>query len=755
MMMNHRIVSIIAAIGALWALAVPVQAQTYAEYPDSVRLDMLRNDSLLALADSVEAIPYHPLVRSRINLAARAYGDSIVLRWAPEDYVSWKYLNQTGYNLIRIGESGLDTLFYARKPLSKEQMLAKYPQSDSIAVMATEMMYSNKRMKYNQTRNMPGSIGAMVEMSEEQNMMFGFAVLFSEWRRDLANDMAMRFVDTNVKKGETYQYILHPTIHPEDSSIIFQPGFIEEIENTKYKPEPFDVQIRDSIVSFYQIDLFWEQGPYSSFEVERRGPSKQEEGLDGMAWERINENPFVPFQKDMPFQEETSLGDQVKAPGYYEYRIFAHDMFGDLTEASPVHRVKMGDLDPPIPPVVTFINIDRPDEDDPTVNVTAEVHFRKDSLEDDLTGFLPLYYNKQITGEEWKPLMKEPLQRTDTMTVIDVTGLRSGMMVIAAYDTAHNVSYSMPVMLRVEDMRGPAAPSNFFAFPHEDGRVELHWTAPDDIDIDYYQVVYANDTTHPWLFRNDEGIRDTMYVDSLALDVNQRYIYYKVRAIDFSTNEGDWTDILQVERPTMLKPTVAHLDSAWVDPKGIHMDWITGTDQQMAYHKVFRWKENEKERTLLAICDADSVKALNNVLHIDDTPPYDRKNKYYYAIESFNNSAISSDLSLAYMNYYEGPLVIDIKMTLEGTYDRDSHQTRIAWDLGEVPDYGPWYICIFRKPQGETNFQFHTSVAAEDRSYSDVLLQKGESAQYYILVQYEDGRRSKNSNVVTITAPAE
>ena len=203
--MNHRIVSLLAAIGALWALAVPVQAQTYAEYPDSVRLDMLRNDSLLALADSVEAIPYHPLVRSRINLAARAYGDSIVLRWAPEDYVSWKYLNQTGYNLLRIGESGLDTLFYARKPLSKEQMLAKYPQSDSIAVMATEMMYSNKRMKYNQTRNMPGSIGAMVEMSEEQNMMFGFAVLFSEWRRDLADDMAMRFVDTNVKKGATYE----------------------------------------------------------------------------------------------------------------------------------------------------------------------------------------------------------------------------------------------------------------------------------------------------------------------------------------------------------------------------------------------------------------------------------------------------------------------------------------------------------------------------------------------------------------------
>ena len=32
-----------------------------------------------------------PLVTSKIKLLTRTYGDSIVLRWAPEDYVSWKY----------------------------------------------------------------------------------------------------------------------------------------------------------------------------------------------------------------------------------------------------------------------------------------------------------------------------------------------------------------------------------------------------------------------------------------------------------------------------------------------------------------------------------------------------------------------------------------------------------------------------------------------------------------------------------------
>ena len=38
---------------------------------------------------------------SKISLLARTYGDSIVLRWAPEDYVSWKYLNRVGVNIYR------------------------------------------------------------------------------------------------------------------------------------------------------------------------------------------------------------------------------------------------------------------------------------------------------------------------------------------------------------------------------------------------------------------------------------------------------------------------------------------------------------------------------------------------------------------------------------------------------------------------------------------------------------------------------
>ena len=231
---------ILSTLAALLFLPIAVAAQEpLAEVPV---------DSVLEEVDSLENSNYRPLVRSKMNLMARAYGDSIVLRWAAEDFVSWRYLNEKGVNLLRISPDGLDTLAYAFKPLSKEQMLAKYTNpADSLAGMVAELTWGDGRTKPDQTRNRPGTMGALVELSEEQNMVFGMAVLITEWRRDLAEDLAMRFVDRGVKRGEHYQYILQPTVWDEDSILIFQPGFIQDIENSRYTPEPFDVTISDTI----------------------------------------------------------------------------------------------------------------------------------------------------------------------------------------------------------------------------------------------------------------------------------------------------------------------------------------------------------------------------------------------------------------------------------------------------------------------------------------------------------------------------
>ena len=509
-------------------------------------------DSVLEDIDSLENSNYRPLVRSKMNLMARAYGDSIVLRWAAEDFVSWRYLNEHGVNLLRMGPNGIDTLAYAFKPLSKEQMLAKYTNpADSLAGMVAELTWGDGRTKPDQTRNRPGTMGALVELSEEQNMVFGMAVLITEWRRDLAEDLAMRFVDRGVKRGEHYQYILQPTVWDEDSMLIFQPGFIQDLENTRYKPEPFDVTIRDSIVGTFEVDLEWDKRNYSSFEIERRlisplpgssasgssatsgagSSSKNPVGGGSSAateWHRANKLPFVPFLKDDQTRDIALFADFVHQPGTYEYRVRAHDAFGDLTEPSPSVRVEIGDRIPPAMPTVLHIEIDRSATD----RVFADITWETDTIDADLKGFLPIYHHQKFSGNSWMPLLNEDelALPTDTTCRVEVTGLPTGMLAVAAVDQSGNVRLSMPVQIRIEDMTPPPAPKNLRAEVNPDGRVILRWSAPSD-DIDYYQVAFANDTTHAWHIQSEAGLRDTLWTDTLALGVNQKYIYYKVRGV--------------------------------------------------------------------------------------------------------------------------------------------------------------------------------------------------------------------------------
>ena len=728
------------------------------------------------------------LVRSKIHLLARAYGDSIVLRWAPEDYVSWKYLNQTGYNLLRVSDGGFDTLAYALKPLSKEQMLAKYTNpADSLAAIVAQVTWGDNSQRIIQTRNQPGTMGALVEMSEDQNMMFGMAVLVSEWRRDLASDLAMRFVDRNVRQGQHYQYILQPTVWDPDSILIFQPGFIQDIENTRYTPEAFNVVISDSIVSPFQVNLEWPMHNYSSFEIERRLatasggfaagssvpaglPTDLPAGAASGDWQRVNSLPFVPFLKEDVAQTTALFADFVHEPGTYDYRVRAHDLFGDLTEPSPYITVVMGDRTPPSMPTVTRIDIDRTDSQ----RILAHIFWEKDTIEADLKGFMPLYYNRRLS-DQWLPLRtvgnmsnglrplgqdsilasNDIISPADTTCTVDVTGLSTGMLVVAAYDESGNIRHSMPVQIRIEDMVPPPAPQNLRADVETNGRVTLTWSAPSD-DVDYYQVAFANDTTHAWQFRSQAQLRDTVFVDSLALDVNQRYIYYKVHAIDYSTNEGDYSEVLRVERPTLMPPSVAHLDSAWVDPQGINMRWVAGRDEQMDHHLLWRRMDNEREWTLLARFDADSVKAAGDIISYCDTPPYNRNRRYLYAVESLNSSDISSGLSLAYSVKRRPPLNVHCTITLTGAYVKDTEgsECRLAWEVSglDAADDQDYYFSVYRQAPGDDLFRFVTTTRKDEQQYEDIRLHPGEQASYYVKLLTRDGRESSASNVVTITA---
>ena len=285
---------------------------------------------------------------SRIHLLARTYGDSIVLRWAAEDYVSWQYLNTVGVNIIRMPifdkppkkveeMMRLDTLAYRLKPATLEQWRSKYPESDSVAAVAMGTLYSEGGFTQEQSRHGVGEMGALLDVHSDQQFRFGMAVLASEWRKDVAEDLAMRFVDKNVKKGEKYQYIVRPAEFDSTGHLQFRVGYIEEIENKKYVAEPYEAVMGDSVVGINQLRVWWEQTDrFSSFDIHRRAMGESE-------WTKLNDNPFVMMRDLNDEGLDNFINDNVTA-GTYEYRISGYDAFGDLVEATNYHVATMPDL---------------------------------------------------------------------------------------------------------------------------------------------------------------------------------------------------------------------------------------------------------------------------------------------------------------------------------------------------------------------------------------------------------------------------
>jgi hypothetical protein len=99
---------------------------------------------------------------------------------------------------------------------------------------------------------------------------------------------------------------------------------------------------------------------------------------------------------------------------------------------------------------------------------------------------------------------------------------------------------------------------------------------------------------------------------------------------------------------------------------------------------------------------------------------------------------------------HRGPKVYEVKIDLAGDYMKSSDQVKLAWNIGKLPFDAPYYYCVYRKREKENSFVYQMSVQPEDMTYLDGQLKDGEEAEYYLMIQWEDGRQSTPSNTIKV-----
>ena len=322
-----------------------------------------------------------------INVVARTYGDRVYVRWAPDEYVPWKVLNGYGYLVQRVthfdnGDLQSDTIASCVHPISRKQFMERFAENDSLAGAAVQTIFG-QTTSLDQTEHVPGTPGSIMEVYEEQQNLFGFAMLIADLRPDLAEAMGLAYTDRDVRPGRSYDYIIRPLV--PDSVVPINAGLVYKIRNDQFQPIAFSTELTDSIEAPSTIRLYWPRDNYTAYDVERRKVDSNGE------WTKLNERPYISMLTPTDNEDRPNLYlDAGVVPGIYEYRIRAYDSFGERTNPSEVLRVEMPDLVAPVAPNLKRIEITHGD----TITL-ARLFWEKDSLESDMVGYLPVYYNEE------------------------------------------------------------------------------------------------------------------------------------------------------------------------------------------------------------------------------------------------------------------------------------------------------------------------------------------------------------------------
>ncbi len=700
-----------------------------------------------------------------IHTQVRSYGDSVKIRWAPNRYPAWKMLNEYGYDIIRLDLSGRvlrsDTVAKGLRPLSMEAFQRRFAANDSLAASAAQLIHA-KLTTLDQTESAPGTMGSFVEVYEQQQTAYSFAMMVAELRYDVAEAMALAFTDRNVQRGHKYYYTVSSRVPKEVLPITTYVRGDFEDQWTVYKPEKFDTQLTDSLIHPSTISLEWPVTLYSAYDIERR--------MEGESrWTLLNERPYVSMILDEDGNNSVNRfhDDGVFKPGTYQYRMRAYDSFGDKTAYGDPHTVVVPDVFPPTAPLLRQITLNR----DTKGNVlSADFDIQKDTMETDFIGYDIYYYNEHITEGQWLKLNKKMFAPTDTLCHVTFEGLETGMVFVAAVDTAGNMGTSMARAIHIADMVPPQPPTNLRAAVSPKGRVTMAWTAPEDKDIAGYRVLAANDTTHVFQTISRGGlVNDTIYFDSLALDNAQRYIYYQVKAVDHGGNVSEPSAILHVSRPNFDPPLACQLDSIWQTPDSLFMRWIPSSEKDVVMHRLYRRLGTEGPWYLVLEIPQDMVEPEG--ITVFDTPPFDQQNKWYYAMETYNAMGISSGLSTVTAFRHRAAQVVNIPITLyaqmrhpdnkqrlaeekgekqEAASKAGKDQLKLVWEVGKMPEgMPPYYFVLFRRSTDEL-FRGVQTLEQNVIETNDYRTKRGEHAEYYIKIRFKDGRESTPSNVVVV-----
>lgn len=667
---------------------------------------------------STPAMPTAPdsslIGRYQVGIMAKAFGDSVVIRWAPNHSALFRQALKSGYLLTR--RSSIDKkqqIDYqvVVKPWTTEEWLKNTTRKDTLAAVCSQLVNG---------RNTP--IGAnedvtldkILDQQNQNDLRMMLALVMADASPRNAMGMALGWVDKKVTKGVKYTYYIVPLTDPKLYPVeITGTMLVNERKETVMKMPPAKTTVGE-----HTIRLQWNrrlaENSFSAYYLQR-----SDDG--GKTFRRITKRPWIQppasIMDDM-IQYTDSVPQNYRA---YHYRIEGITPFGEL---APSEIIIAAAVDQTPPPAVTDLEAKH------LKCSQVKITWKYATTEPDFAGFV-IAKGTSLEGP-FTPLANRSLS-IETREFIDTSAFPQlpNYYKVVAIDTARNLGLGMPVYCLIKDSEGPPQPTGLQGYIDTTGYVRIVWDGTPDVMG--YQVFSANAPDHVFTSDTKGYLAIPAFNDSTTLQTLTRKKYFRVIAYDHSYNPSVPSEVLALTRPDLLRPSTPVIKGYFVSDTGVVVNWNGSTSNDVAHQLVMRRGKNTERWVEIAKID----KSLSS--YTDKT--IKAKSDYGYALVAVDSSGLRSDISFP-LNVTT-PKFTPLSVNKLRAFLNPDKSVSLYWDYAI-----PYSRFVIYKASGKQGLTSHDSVY-DGREYRDKRPEKGITT-YAIRVILQDGMESALSKIVEL-----
>lgn len=676
------------------------------------------------------SLPSENIQTDKIFAQSKSYGDSIVIRFAPNSYPFWQKAIDSGFLITRykLGVPNYDSSNKKETLVKvwKESQITPYLEifkKDSLSYVALQVLYGKEEMT--------NSEGFFDNVILQENK-FTMALYAAERSKLAAEILGLVFVDKEVEKGESYQYII--------TSTASNSGFGKAeliIENTIQEPEKVDgIEVEQLD---HQVTLKWNresnQTKFSAYKIERSDD-------EGKTYKALSNRPIIFLEEDnkeLPYFKYTdSLEKNYKT---YYYRLIGLNSFAEESPAEIIKTFSI-DLTPPPTPLLLEATLSK-DRKQMKINF-----YSTGNLGGDFDHYTILLGN----GLDGKFEELGQANKGDTVFYYQIendsiAADKQHFFRVAAQDTSGNKSISDTKFVFYPDLIAPQSPTNLEGFIDENGVATVYWEHSKSQDVTSYWLYVANSPNDNFSPVNKGKLEFNTFQDTLSINSLNEKIYYFVRAEDDNYNKSEPSKILVLERPDNVPPIAPLIEALTYTDSAIVVNWKFSSSEDVILYEIYRREAIKKIDTEWKI-----IAITSDSLHTFKDNSIQNGTLYQYKIRAKDDANLFSKFSQE-VTGRKNKEVFNLVTPILQTLTRNGKEMQLSWNYTlpiVLPNNATSYKFYIYRSYGASNLQEIGQTNSTIFQFTDSNIEEGALYNYAIKVIFDNGISTDFSQIQSI-----